>query len=105
LDLYTKAITTGKIELRNPVTVGEDELKELDFPISALKGRDIVSAQEDFEVLTGSATDGQIEMNKNYLAFLASRIAQIPYETILDMKARDFNTVTLITQRFLFRGD
>jgi hypothetical protein len=105
LNPYEKALTTGKIQLRNPITVGGEEITVLDFPLSELKGRDIVSAQEEFEVLTGSSTDGQIEMNKNFLAFLVSRIAKIPYESVIDMKVHDFNVLTLVTQRFLFRGE
>ena len=104
MDIYAKTVSTGKFELLKPIFVDEREVKELDFPISDMRGRDVVTAQEEFEVLTDSPMSGVLESNKNFLAYLAAKVAKIPYDTVLDMPIRDFNWITLITQRFLFRG-
>jgi hypothetical protein len=105
MNLYEKTISTGKFELKKPLPVDGKELTEIDFPITEIKGRDIVAAQDEYEVLTGGDTEGVLEMDKGFLAFMAAKVAKLPHETVLDMPVRDFNAITLVTQRFLFRGE
>lgn len=105
MNVYEKTLSTGKLELKNPITVGDNKLSELDFPLANLRGRDIVEAQTEFEVLTGTASEGILESNKNFLAYMASKIAKVPYDSILDLAVRDFNAVTLVMQRFLYKGE
>lgn len=105
MNIYEKTLSTGKLELKKPISVGGNDLSELDFPLAELRGRDIVSAQAEFEMLTGTASEGILESNKNFLAYLASKIARVPYESILDLTVRDFNAVTLVMQRFLYTGE
>ena len=105
MNIYEKTLADGKLELKKPLVVGDKELTELDFPLADLRGRDIVAAQTEFEMLTGTASEGILESNKNFLAYMASKIAKVPYDSILDLTVRDFNAVTLVMQRFLYRGE
>jgi hypothetical protein len=81
------------------------ERTEINFPFSEVRGRDIVAAQTEFETLTGMPTVGVLELNKNFQAYLASKISKIPYEEILDLPIADFHPVTMAVQRFLFGAE
>ena len=87
------------IKLNTPV----GETGEITLNFDDVKGRDLVSAQRDFELLTGEPTSGLLELDKNYQAFFASKISNVPYDTILEFDARDFISVTMMVQRFLLR--
>jgi hypothetical protein len=80
-------------------------MTEINLPFSEVRGHDMVAAQEEFETLSGTTTLGVLELNKHFQAYFASKIAKVPYETILDLPMKDFTAVTLAVQRFLFSGE
>jgi hypothetical protein len=86
-----------KYVLREP----RGDITEIDFPLQKLRGGDIVAAQGEFETLTGSTTTGIIELNKGFHAYVISKIAKIPYETVLEFSMKDFTYLTMRVQNFL----
>jgi len=89
-----------KYTLKEPI----GELLEIQFPLRGLRSRDIILAQSEFEALTGSPTSSLLELNKNFHAFMISKLAQIPYETVLDFSVADFNGLAMRVQNFLLGG-
>ncbi|MDR3164978.1 MAG: phage tail assembly protein [Synergistaceae bacterium] len=86
-----------KYVLREPV----GDIREINFPLQKLKGGDIVAAQSEFETLTGSITTSMLELNKGFHAYIISKVAQIPYETVLELSIKDFSYLTMRVQNFL----
>lgn len=104
MNIIQRTLTTEKYELSKPIMVGEAEVSELSLPFSELRGRDIVSAQEEFEVLNGGPVDF-LENSKNFQAYLISKMSKIPYDIIMDgIPVHDFNALTLAVYRFLLHG-
>lgn len=90
------------MDTKHILSVPIGELTEINLDGSKLKGRDILEAQEEYEALTGTSVGFSVlELDKKFQAFMASKIAGISYDTILNLPAKDFSAVTLEVQRFL----
>jgi hypothetical protein len=71
----------------------------LDF--SGIRGRDIIAYQDEYEAVTGDSISMVVELDKKFQAFVASKLAQVPYDVILDLSMKDFAVITMTVQRFL----
>jgi hypothetical protein len=60
-----------------------------------------VAAQNEFEELNGSPTTNVLETSKGFHAYIISKVAQIPYETVLEFSVKDFSYLTMRVQNFL----
>jgi hypothetical protein len=92
------------MDAKYTLSVPVGDITEIDLRLSSLKGEDIIAAQAEFEAVTGSTTLGMLELSKSYQAFIVSKAAKIPYETVIGLPVQDFNVLTLHAQNFLLSG-
>lgn len=104
MNAIEKVFKEGRYELSSPIKIGDDEITELALPFSEVRGRDLVAAQSEYETITGTIVQTNVT-DKGFHAYLVSRIAKIPYDTMLDdVGIPDFNILTGVAQYFLLRG-
>ena len=103
-DIYGDILASGRYKLRKPVKNGDEEIDEIFLPFRELTGADLLSAQEDFETLRYD-TNKIPELDRKYLAFLVSKVARLPFETICALSAKDFTVVTMVASGFLLNLD
>lgn len=90
--------------LTRPITVGGEEVAILELPFKSLRGRDLVAAQSEYEVMTGDAVALNIS-DTGFHAYLIAKLAKIPFDVMMDdVHIVDFNTLTLAARSFLIRG-
>jgi hypothetical protein len=87
--------------LKHVLSVPTGDRTEISLPFSAVRGRDIVEAQDEYEALAGHPVSAVLELDKKFQAYVAAKIAQVPYDDILDLPVKDFAAITLAVQRFL----
>ena len=110
MTVIEKILASEQYELSRPVTIkdektGEDkEITVLQLPFSHLRGRDIAEAQDEFDAFSSGKIE-VLDSNKGFHAYLISKMAKVPYETVLDdLAMQDFSILTLVVYRFLFAG-
>lgn len=87
------------IELSRPVVLNGQEYTKLELDLDSITGRDLIKAEVEARVIAGPSPVS--ELSKPYNAVVAAKAAKVPVDTILDLPAKDFTTVTMMVQDFL----
>jgi hypothetical protein len=92
-----------KVKLQKVLKHKGQELTELDIPLEALTGADLIEVEQQL------SQSGKITLlpdyAKVYLIRVAARAARIPAEVLEGLSARDFTVVTSRVQSFLMGSD
>lgn len=104
MNVLEEIISNERYTLTRPIAVGSEEVTSLELPFKSLRGRDLVAAQSEYEVMTGDAVALNIS-DTGFHAYLIAKLAKIPFDVMMDdVHLVDFNTLTLAARSFLIRG-
>jgi hypothetical protein len=93
------------IEFRKPFTFEGKEYNNIVLDLDSLTGRDLIKAEAESRVIAGPSPSPMTEFSKPYNAVVAAKAAKVPVDMILDLPAREFTSVTVTVQDFLFGMD
>lgn len=86
-------------EFKKLIIFEGEEYKKININLEGLTGKDIKDVSN--ELLAQGEVLGFAETNKNFLAALAARAANLPFEFMDYIPARDFSKITIEVQNFL----
>jgi hypothetical protein len=92
-----------KVKLQKALKHKGQELTELDIPLEALTGADLIEVEQQLSQAGKFAL--LPDYAKVYLIRVAARAARIPAEVLEGLSARDFTLVTNRVQNFLMGSD
>lgn len=82
-----------------PIHFEGEEYKKITINLEGLTGKDIKEVSN--ELLLQGEVMGLAETNKNFLATIAARAANLPSEFMDYIPAKDFSKITIQVQNFL----
>ncbi len=98
-DIEDTKIDINKYTFSKPIDFEGEKYKEIVLNLEGLTGKDIKEVSN--ELLLQGEVMGLAETNKNFLAALAARSANLPMEFMDYIPARDFSKITIEVQNFL----
>jgi hypothetical protein len=90
-----------KVILSRPYSFEGKEYTELTLDLEALTGKDMIEAEKETRILLRD-NPPLAETSKAYLAVLAAKAAKVPLDLIVGLPVKDFSSVTMTVQNFLF---
>lgn len=95
-----------RIQLDEPIQVGEETKTELVFDFDRLTGRDVAKANKIAQTKAGvGSTDMFNPVGMPIRIAIAAVAAGVPYERLLDLPGRKFNQIMLAALAFCAGGD
>ena len=99
---YDEVLETGEYRLSKPYKFEEEsEQKVLKFPLAAMTGQHIRTAQANYELVEKRPLSGVAETDKTYQAHIAAALMDVQPDFVFSLPAKDFTRLTVYTQRFL----
>lgn len=92
---------TKIIKLTEPITVGNEELKEIELDFDSLRGLDLLEAEKEARALGDESV--MLALSMQYQAAVAAKVSVLSYDDVLNLKGNDFTKVTNAVFTFLMK--
>lgn len=92
-----------KVKLSKPISVGEKQIEEIALDFDAVTGADIIFCVNEATARKGAVLSYMIDTEVHLQ--LAAKLSGIGRETLVKLRARDFNKVIGPVQSFFLEQD
>ena len=93
--------------LKKPITFDGKKIEKLVFDFDSLNAKDLISAEREAKARLNKKDRLNMvkELDNRYTSCVAARAAGIKTELLMELGAKDFSYINMITMNFLLDGD
>ena len=93
--------------LKKPITFDGEKIEKLVFDFDSLNARDLIKAEREAKLRLSKKDRLNMvkELDNRYTSCVAAKAAGVKTELLMELGAKDFSYINMITMNFLLDGD